>query len=265
MSCTASADATEPNRVEIPVDQQPTPWHGQGGEARAAAEKRYAAPKSSLFRATVHGETASRYAAVPLKDGTILQVKPHKTTYESKTAWQRSVIEQLGEGVFISFTTESRAAGPPNDVKRLLVVARKAGYYTKNLKRASRNYVRLQEYIHMVGMAKATAEVATNAGMKFGTIGANAHANRYTGYVSDLTKWRDENPNSFYRLDEAPLAWCDGGNMRPIGFVRDFGTTQLVNDKGIMGKTLAEIGVPADAKLHLVQRKVVVQTSYQAI
>ncbi len=62
--------------------------------------------------------------------------------------------------------------------------------------------------------------------------------------------------------------------MRPIGFVRrkgshvfpyDNGETWLVNDKGETGKTLEEIGVPADAKLHVVQRKVVVETSYEAV
>ncbi len=199
---------------------------------------------SPIFRAFVHGEERSRFAAVPLKDGWVLQVKPHKTTYMSKEAWQRSVIGLLGEGIFINFTTDTREREQPvlTDAQRLYKAARKNGLNTSKLRR------RCRPYRSMLALQGNKSKFITDSQI-------------------DTLRWLEnlhkEDPIRFFGLREPMILWKDGETIRPIGFIDSHPGSPsaygLVNDKGVVGCTLADIGVPADAEIYAVKREVVVK------
>lgn len=236
----------------------------------------------TLYRIFVGDEQKSRCTAVSLTGDAVLQVKPTKTPFASTTEWATAAIKSIGLSTenpgataAIAATVEAAAAAQPaapaeTDARRLHRLARKYGVNPSQVTNMSQNAQQLFWHSYHVKNPMPSPPVSEPF--------AN-HMNQYRQKrLAALTKQLETNPVEFYSVKSSPLYWKDGDTFRQIGLLRTtvdkegckYGKfpyeNKIVNDRGVVGTTLAELGIPVDAEFHVMKvERIVKRTLVKAV
>lgn len=234
----------------------------------------------TLLRIFVGDEQKSRFTAVRLAGISVLQVKPTKVQFTSMTEWAAAAVKSVGLSTdnpdataAIEAAVAAAAAQPVapamTDAKRLHRLARKYGTNPSQISKMSQNA--LQIFWHQWHIKNDKQSATTNQ-----VVVKNMTEYREK-WVAGLKERLARNPVEFYSINRSPIFWKDGATMRQIGLVflpveKEGGLPgkipyehKIVNERGVVGTMLAELGIPADAELYVMKvERIVKQTLVKA-